>query len=170
MSTEWTPGAGARTLAPVEGMLGMDGYRVLGVSALGVPWVGRDGGSYGFASVTPWEEQAGADLRDRATFLLALDELARRVGLDPAGGVMCCRSGRGEWMIRVAPSGGQHAGSPPLADSERRLTSAPPNEATRRQMERRQIGPLWLHVPGIDTDDPIEVLDRALLATKEGRC
>jgi len=28
------------------------------------------------------------DLTDRATFLLALDELARRVGLDPTGGVL----------------------------------------------------------------------------------
>jgi len=54
-----------------------------------------------------WKEQGDTwaeiglvpDLHDRATFLLAKDQLAERVGLDPAGGVLWDRMQSGRWML-----------------------------------------------------------------------
>jgi len=60
----------------VPGMLLEDGARVVTEDAVLYP--------NGLCA----EYASPPDLRDRATFLLALDELARRVGLDLAGGVL----------------------------------------------------------------------------------
>jgi hypothetical protein len=150
MSDDYTLGAGARTLTPEAGMQvytdGVPMMRLQHSVATGAGWAG-------------W----APDLTDPATRYLALAQLARRVGLDATSGVLWYRSGRGEWTLSVAPTPGQHAGSPPLAETVRRLVSDPPNAAMIAQMERRQVGPLWLHVPGINTDD---ALDRALWATR----
>jgi len=44
------------------------------------------------------------DLTDRATFLLALDDLAKRVGLNPAGGVLWFMSDQtGFWVLQEDP-------------------------------------------------------------------
>jgi len=89
-------------------------------------------------------ELGALKLTDRATFLLALDELARRVGLDPAGGVVWTRMSNGWWVLDpgnlvkhvhfFTPSGQRH---------------------TQRSV-----------VPGVDTDDPTAALRAALEATE----
>jgi len=97
-----------------------------------------------------------ADLTDRATFLLALDELARRVGLDPAGGCIWDRSdaeldGPG-WVLTVG--GYWHAyfvapGGDP----------APPMNRFSG-VRHHTVNEIF------DTDDPLVALRAALEATE----
>ena len=135
MSDDWTPGAGARTLTPEAGMLGIDRMRVACVSG-DTLW--RHGDALPYA-IEGWHV---ADLHDPATRYLALAQLARRVGLDPAWGVTWEQddSDAGQWHLHT-PTGGR---------------TYHPRHASERST----------HVPGIDTDDPAEALDRALWATR----
>ncbi len=103
------------------------------------------------------------DLDDRLTYLACLDELARRVGLDPVGGVLWQRTGRTEWRLRVVLPAGLQAGLPGMDEYERRLHAEPLNGPMRRLSRRPGSERLWLHSPSLaETTDPREALALAL--------
>jgi len=77
----------------VPGMLLEGGGRVLDVVD-DMMYLGRPGNP----TCCTVEDAPPPDLTDRATFLLALDELARRCGLDPTGGVLWYRTADGWWL------------------------------------------------------------------------
>ena len=153
MSDDWTPGAGSRTLTPEAGMLFRGRYP-------DSPFRLHDFGE-GVADLYDveewgdkfwWQQPEGRDggpyddmrpdLTDPATRYLALAQLARRVGLDPTWGMTWEQddSDAGQWHLHT-PTGGR---------------TYHPRHASERST----------HVPGIDTDDPAEALDRALWATR----
>jgi hypothetical protein len=144
MSDDWTPGAGSRTLTPEAGMLvawNGTSMRLIGEPAREA--CGRGCTSW-WAVRAPGNRSSAwvPDLADPATRYLALAQLARRVGLDPAWGVTWEQddSDAGQWHLHT-PTGGR---------------TYHPRHASERST----------HVPGIDTDDPAEALDRALWATR----
>jgi len=148
MSDDWTPGAGSRTLTPEAGMLGLGGRRVTYVA----------GGVYNddLRSGLPVAQWPGADLTDPATRYLALAQLARRVGLDSAWGCLLCYEGveYGGWSLRVVGRRWLRLYSPEIA----------PSRIVGRLTHGEDFS--WLVVPGINTDDALDALDRALWATR----
>jgi hypothetical protein len=167
MSDDWTPGAGSRTLTPEAGMLFRGRYPdspfrlhdfgegvadLYDVEEWGDKFwwqqpEGRDGGPY---------DDMRPDLTDPATRYLALAQLARRVGLDSAWGCLLCYEGveYGGWSLRVVGRRWLRLYSPEIA----------PSRIVGRLTHGEDFS--WLVVPGINTDDALDALDRALWATR----
>jgi len=157
MADDWTPGAGASTLEWVAGMLSLRGYSCLSASEHRVRFV-REDGYGGVTAVDAGRATLTAedtpDLNDRATFLLALDQLAERVGLDPAGGVWWSKDDPNAWPGYIPPRTWWRIGNETAL-----LTFGMPWVAAKLPRHPDYlIG---------DTDDPAEALDRALYATME---
>lgn len=78
MSDKYTPGDGARTLRWVPGMVDKcEGERCLSVDEHGDGAVELS--CYEYGKSVYWPDEITPDLTDRATFLLALDQLSARV-------------------------------------------------------------------------------------------
>lgn len=139
--SEYTPGAGARTLEPEAGMLVFGPTFAREPRDFGrVEFSGGPGGACSYLTTSLgrcMSPTVSPDLSDPATRYLALAQLARRVGLEPAWGVTW-RQVNGGWEC----NGRGFYGYP-------------------------QTHPGFTYVPGIDTDDAAAALDRALWATRE---
>ena len=158
----YTPGCGARTLEPVAGMLYRHdaGFTVRCIAAgegvMAVAW--EDGGISAVEDDVPVGDHT-PDLTDPATWLLALSALARRLGLDPTHGV----------RLRRIPGPGYGWEIMARNPRPRKGRSDDGHGCLYEQVPMRTGwgGPCFdAEVPGIDTDDAREALDRALWATR----